>query len=175
MKNKNKHLMFRKRETKSESVIGISDGMWSFVRSLDKYPVLNIDEENEMFRRWIDKRDKMALDTIIMTNARFVVFVAFRIAYKNIDDVIQAGMCGLIMAANRYKPCGYRFISYAAYFIYDEMYKCIRAMDKGSGDIRLDDKVYDDNENMSIVDTIGDDDKTIEAIESRSSADYMMN
>lgn len=169
-----KHLMFKHKATKSEALVGLSEGMRAFVRSLEKYRVLTIDEENEMFRRWINERDEVALDTIIKTNARFVVYVALRIAYKNIDDVIQAGMVGLVRSANRYTPCGYRFISYAAYFIYDEIHKCIRAMSKGNSDVRLDDKIYDDSENMCIADTISDDDNAMEVLESRSSADYMM-
>lgn len=64
--------------------------------------------------------DKVALEQLIKHNLRFVVSVAKQ--YTNstnlLEDLVNEGNIGLIMAANRFKPeMGFKFISYAVWWI----------------------------------------------------------
>ena len=90
--------------------------------------LLNEDEEKILFKKYRKTGDKAALDKIILTNLRFVIYMAkhFYSGLKSqyncndiyLDDLIQAWNLWLIKAAERYVPkkdC--RFLSYAQHVI----------------------------------------------------------
>lgn len=72
--------------------------------------------------------DKKAKDELVCRNLRFVVTVAKQLATQQIpiEDLINEGNLGLIMAADKFKPeMGWRFLSYAVWWIRKVMYEHI--------------------------------------------------
>lgn len=64
--------------------------------------------------------DQKALDELIRRNLRFVITVAKVYANANnpLEDLVNEGNIGLIMAAEKFKPeMGWKFISYAVWWI----------------------------------------------------------
>lgn len=94
--------------------------------SLDKYlleigkiRLLSADEEIYLSQQ-IRKGNRMALDTLVKSNLRFVISVAKQ--YQNqglpLADLINDGNLGLIKAAERFDSTkGFKFISYAVWWI----------------------------------------------------------
>jgi RNA polymerase primary sigma factor len=72
--------------------------------------------------------DKKAKDELVRRNLRFVVTVAKQLATQQVplEDLINEGNIGLIIAADRFKPeMGWRFLSYAVWWIRKIMYEHI--------------------------------------------------
>jgi len=90
-----------------------------YLKELSMIPVLTADDENLLTKR-IVLGDKNALDKLIKHNLRFVVSVAKQYvdSTNNIEDLVNEGNLGLIIAANRFDPDkGVKFISYAVWYI----------------------------------------------------------
>jgi len=69
-----------------------------------------------------------AKDELIRRNLRFVVTVAKQLATQHVpvEDLVNEGNIGLIMAADKFKPeMGWRFLSYAVWWIRKIMYEHI--------------------------------------------------
>ena len=93
--------------------------------SLDKYlqeigreDLITVEEEVELAQR-IRKGDRVALEKLTRANLRFVVSVAKQ--YQNqglsLPDLINEGNLGLIKAAEKFETRGFKFISYAVWWI----------------------------------------------------------
>ena len=79
-------------------------------------PILSIEEEQTLFKQYLEDNDLEAVRKIVMSNMRFVAYIALK--YKNygvpIDDMMHEGAIGLMKAAKRFDPAhGVRFISFA--------------------------------------------------------------
>jgi len=87
---------------------------------VNKYNILTPDEEVELTSR-IKRGDKAAEELLINSNLKFVISVAKRyntIAGITLDDIIQYGNIGLIIAARKFDETkGFKFISYAVWWI----------------------------------------------------------
>ena len=102
--------------------------------SLDKYlqeigreELITVEEEVELAQR-IRKGDQAALEKLTRANLRFVVSVAKQ--YQNqglsLPDLINEGNLGLIKAAEKFDETrGFKFISYAVWFIICRMIGCL--------------------------------------------------
>lgn len=67
-----------------------------------------------------EKGDKAAIDELVRRNLRFVVSVAKQYETSNVslEDLVNEGNIGLIMAAQQYKAnTGFKFITYAVFWI----------------------------------------------------------
>lgn len=67
-----------------------------------------------------EKGDKSAIDELVSRNLRFVVSVAKQYESSNVslEDLVNEGNIGLIMAAQQYKSnTGFKFITYAVFWI----------------------------------------------------------
>lgn len=89
-----------------------------YFNEISKYPVLSIEEEQELFGR--KDQDPAVLDIIVKHNLRFVVSVAKK--YQDcglpLVDLINEGNLGLMKAAERFDVTrGFKFISYAVWWI----------------------------------------------------------
>ncbi len=96
-----------------------SDSFTQYLKNLYDIKLLTPDEEKKLIDR-IRKGDRTAVDELIKKNLRFVVSVAKKYNSLNvpIEDLVNEGNIGLIIAANKYDPdSGYRFISYAVWWI----------------------------------------------------------
>lgn len=88
-------------------------------------PPLSREREAELLRSYKESGDQRALDLITRAHYKYVVQQAYRfgaargVEYPIFDDLIQAGVEGLIHAANHWKPgCDSSFLTYAAWWVY---------------------------------------------------------
>ena len=114
--------------------------------SLDKYlqeigreELVTPDEEVELAQR-IRKGDQEALEKLTRANLRFVVSVAKQ--YQNqglsLPDLINEGNLGLIKAAEKFDETrGFKFISYAVWWIRQSIQSILQALAEQSRIVRL--------------------------------------
>ena len=90
-----------------------------YLKEIGRLEPLSSEEEASLASR-IRKKDRLAFDTLIKANLRFVVSVARN--YQNqglsLSDLINEGNIGLVRAARRFdEKKNFRFISYAVWWI----------------------------------------------------------
>jgi RNA polymerase sigma-32 factor len=98
----------------------VKNSLESYLVQINQFPLLTQEEEFKLAVRYRKHSDIEAAHTLITSNLRFVVKVAFE--YKSYGvkllDLIQEGNIGLMMAVKKFNPYkGYRFISYAIWWI----------------------------------------------------------
>ena len=103
-----------------------------YLKEINNIPLLTPDEEKE-YAILATKGDKKAKQKLIDSNLRFVVKIAKR--YRNnglsFSDLISEGNIGLILAADKFDPSkGFRFISYAVWWIKQTILKAISEKSK---------------------------------------------
>lgn len=107
-----------------------------YLNSISRYKPLSKEQEFEIGER-IQKGDTEALNTLILSNLKFVVSIANR--YRNtglpVSDLINQGNLGLVEAAKRFDHTkGVKFISYAVWWIRQAI---IQALAEQSGTVKL--------------------------------------
>lgn len=98
-----------------------------YFKDVSKQPMIDINEEIALARR-IQEGDKQALDKLVKANLRFAISVAKQYQNKGLSlvDLIQEASFGLIEAAKKYDPDrGYKFISYAVWWIRQSIIRAI--------------------------------------------------
>jgi RNA polymerase primary sigma factor len=94
-------------------------GLEVYFRDINRYDLIDRDAEVALARR-IKEGDEEALQCLVRANLRFVVSVAKRYINQGLmlSDLINEGNLGLLKAAHRFdEERGYRFISYAVWWI----------------------------------------------------------
>jgi RNA polymerase sigma-32 factor len=91
-----------------------------YVAEIERYPLLGVEEEQALARRWRDGGDVEAAHALVTANLRFVVKIAYE--YRGYGarllDLVQEGSVGLMQAVKRFDPDkGYRLITYAVFWI----------------------------------------------------------
>ena len=89
--------------------------------------MISIDEEVELARR-VKEGDETAVNKLVEANLRFVISVAKQYQNKGLAlvDLIQEGTMGCVQAARLYDETkGFRFISYAVWWIRQAIIKAI--------------------------------------------------
>ncbi len=103
------------------SLVGI------YLKEINKIPLLSNEEESELAKKAANG-DKNASDKIVNANLRFVVKVAKKYQNKGLEfeDLISEGNIGLLNAIKKFDASkGYRFISYAVWWIRQSILKAI--------------------------------------------------
>lgn len=98
-----------------------------YFRDVSRVPLLTPEEEVELTTK-VKNGDEKAKNKLIESNLRFVISVAKQYQNKGIPlvDLIQDGTLGLIEAASKFEPDkGYKFISYAVWWIRQSIIKAI--------------------------------------------------
>lgn len=106
--------------TLSASALGRRDPLGSYMRDIQRYPLLSKEEEHDLAVRFFEHDDLEAARRLVTSNLRLVVKIAYdyRQAYKNILDLVQEGNIGLMQAVKKYDPYkGVKLSSYAAWWI----------------------------------------------------------
>ncbi|MGO8987961.1 MAG: RNA polymerase sigma factor RpoH [bacterium] len=98
----------------------IKNSLDTYLAQINRFPLLTQEEEFQLAVKYRKYDDIEAAQKLITSNLRFVVKIAFE--YKSygvkIQDLIQEGNIGLMMAVKKFNPYkGYRFISYAIWWI----------------------------------------------------------
>ncbi|MDX1918905.1 MAG: RNA polymerase sigma factor RpoD/SigA [Candidatus Caenarcaniphilales bacterium] len=98
---------------------GFNDSTKSYLKQLNKIPLLAPQEEIELARR-VKEGELKAKKLLVQHNLRLVVSIAKRYINKGLPflDLIQEGNLGLIRAAEKFDPTkGFRFSTYATWWI----------------------------------------------------------
>lgn len=114
-----------------DSTVWVADNsggsLKAFLAEIAQYPLLTPEEEVELGRR-IKKGDKTAIEKMVVSNLRLVVKIARNYMGVGIPliDLIQEGSMGLQYAAERFDvDLGFKFSTYAAYWIKQQITKAI--------------------------------------------------
>lgn len=114
-KDSNKSLVI-----KTEQLPARPTPLQSYMREINRYPLLTPEEEYELAVAHFDSQNKEAAQRLITSNLRLVVKIAneFRSATVGPLDLIQEGNYGLMQAVKRFNPYkGVKLSSYAAWWI----------------------------------------------------------
>src|SRR4030066_2299495 len=99
----------------------VKNSLQTYLQQINQFSLLTQEEEFELAKRYRNNNNDIeAVQKLITSNLRFVVKVALE--YKSygakLQDLIQEGNIGLMMAVKKFDPHkGYRFISYAIWWI----------------------------------------------------------
>ncbi|MBL7801168.1 MAG: RNA polymerase sigma factor RpoD/SigA [Chitinophagales bacterium] len=98
-----------------------------YLIEISKHELLSVEEEYSLAKK-VREGDLDALDLLVKSNLRFVVSVAKQYQGQglSLNDLINDGNLGLIRAANKFDETkGFRFISYAVWWIRQAMTQSI--------------------------------------------------
>ena len=100
----------------------------AYIGAVHQIPVLSVDEEQALARRYRDQNDLDAARELVHSHLRFVVHVAR--GYNGyglaLGDLIQEGNIGLMKAVKRFDPdLGVRLVSFAVHWIRAEIHEFI--------------------------------------------------
>ena len=100
-------------------------GLSSYIRAVNALPVLSVDEERKLARRYRKHNDLDAARQLVMSNLRYVVRIARGFSGYGLPqaDLIQEGNIGLMKAVKHYDPARkVRLMSFAIHWIRAEIY-----------------------------------------------------
>ena len=100
----------------------------AYIQEVNKIPVLTLEEEQDLARRYRDDGDLEAARRMVLAHLRFVVHVAkgYTGYGLNLGDLVQEGNIGLMKAVKRFDPeHGVRLVSFAVHWIRAEMHEFI--------------------------------------------------
>lgn len=98
-----------------------------YFKDVSKLSMITPEKEIELTKR-IKLGDKVAANELVTANLRFVISVAKQYQNKGLDlvDLIQEGNIGMLEAAYKFDETrGYRFISYAVWWIRQSIMRAI--------------------------------------------------
>jgi RNA polymerase sigma-32 factor len=98
----------------------VADSLRLYVNEIRRFPLLTEEEEHRNAVSFFKDKDLAAAHTLITSNLRFVVKVAYEFRHYGLKmlDLIQEGNIGLMMAVRKFNPYkGVRLISYAVWWI----------------------------------------------------------
>lgn len=104
------------------------DSLDSYIRSVNSYPMLTVDEERELAERLHYKGEIEAAKGLILSHLRFVVHVARGYSGYGLPmaDLVQEGNIGLMKAVKRFNPeVGVRLVSFAVHWIKAEIHEYV--------------------------------------------------
>lgn len=100
----------------------------AYIQEVNKIPVLTLEEEQDLARRYRDDDDLEAARHMVLAHLRFVVHVAKGYTGYGLPlgDLVQEGNIGLMKAVKRFDPDhGVRLVSFAVHWIRAEMHEFI--------------------------------------------------
>ena len=98
----------------------VSGGTTRYLEEIRRFPMLQVEEESALARRWREHGDADAAHKLVTSHLRLVVKIA--VGYRGyglpIPEFISEGNNGLMQAAKRFDPeQGFRFATYAIWWI----------------------------------------------------------
>ena len=113
----------------NEVIQGTNDTvLQNYLREISAYAQLTQEEETELAKR-IEQGDLEAKQKLIQANLKLVITIARKAIHMSslpIVDLIQEGNMGLMIAAEKFNyKLGYRFSTYASWWIKQAMFKAI--------------------------------------------------
>ena len=91
-----------------------------YLRQIHKYPMLEIEEEKKLAKRWLKRKDRNAGHKLVTSHLRLVAKIAM--GYRGyglpLADLISEGNVGMMQAIKRFDPeRGFRLATYAMWWI----------------------------------------------------------
>src|SRR5436189_5707531 len=98
----------------------VSGGTTRYLEEIRRFPMLQVEEESALARRWREHGDADAAHKLVTSHLRLVAKLA--VGYRGyglpISEVISEGNIGLMQATKRFDPQkGFRFATYAMWWI----------------------------------------------------------
>ena len=98
------------------------DSIQMYLRDIGRYPLLNEEGEIKIGKRIKEKKDKVAMKILFLSNLRLVVSIAKKYMNRSPEmtllDLIQEGNFGLYKAIDKFDyRKGYKFSTYATWWI----------------------------------------------------------
>ncbi len=130
---KNSFIKMRKTEfsnpAKNEIVEASNDTVLAaYIREISDYSSLSLEEEKELAKK-AKEGDEEARQKLIKSNLRLVITIAkkaIHMSHLPLIDLIQEGNVGLMIAAEKFNyKLGYKFATYASWWIKQAMFKAI--------------------------------------------------
>ena len=114
---------------KNEIIDGSNDSVLSnYIREISDYRSLTPSEEKDLAKR-AKEGDVQAKKQLIKANLKLVVTIAKKAIHMSnlpMTDLIQEGNMGLMVAADKFNyKLGYKFATYASWWIKQSMFKAI--------------------------------------------------
>ena len=114
---------------KKETVEASNDNLLQdYLREIADYPQLTFEQEKALAQK-IEQGDIEAKKELIKANLKLVVTIAKKSIHMSVlpmFDLIQEGNIGLMIAAEKYNyRLGYRFATYAGWWVKQSMFKAI--------------------------------------------------
>ena len=100
----------------------------SYIQTVNRYPMLSLEDEQRFARAWRDKEDVDAARQLVVSHLRVVVSVARHYLGYGLPhaDLIQEGNVGLMKAVKRFDPDrGVRLVSFALHWIRAEIHEYV--------------------------------------------------
>ena len=100
----------------------------AYIQTVNRFPILSVDEEQRLARRFRDQEDLDAARQLVVSHLRLVVALARGYLGYGLPhaDLIQEGNIGLMKAVKRFDPDrGVRLVSFAIHWIKAEMHEYI--------------------------------------------------
>ena len=100
----------------------------SYIQTVNRYPMLSLEEEQAYARAWHEREDVDAARQLVLSHLRVVVSVARHYLGYNLPqaDLIQEGNIGLMKAVKRFDPDrGVRLVSFALHWIRAEIHEYV--------------------------------------------------
>ncbi|HTY66495.1 MAG TPA: RNA polymerase sigma factor RpoH [Alphaproteobacteria bacterium] len=97
------------------------DDMSRYIQQVRSVPMLTLEDEQELSRRWRDRHDISAAHELVSSHLRLVIKIArgYRGYGLPSDDLIGEGQLGLMRAVCRFDPDrGARFATYATWWVH---------------------------------------------------------
>lgn len=112
----------------SQSITDRQDAsLGSYFKDVSRLSMISQDEEIELTKK-VKEGDEKSMKRLVEANLRFVISVAKQYQNKGLPlvDLIQEGNLGMLQAAKLFDPNkGFRFISYAVWWIRQSIMKAI--------------------------------------------------
>src|SRR5947207_13871630 len=100
----------------------------AYIQTVNRFPILSLEEEQRLARRFRDENDLEAARQLVLSHLRLVVSLARGYLGYGLPhaDLIQEGNIGLMKAVKRFDPDrGVRLVSFAIHWIKAEMHEYI--------------------------------------------------
>ena len=100
----------------------------AYIQTVNRFPLLSLEEEQSLARRWRERQDLEAARQLVLSHLRLVValgrgYLGYGLPHA---DLIQEGNIGLMKAVKRFDPDrGVRLVSFAIHWIKAEMHEYI--------------------------------------------------
>ncbi|MEW5965651.1 MAG: RNA polymerase sigma factor RpoH [Pseudomonadota bacterium] len=100
----------------------------SYIQTVNRYPILSLEEEQALARDWRDNQNIEAARQLVLSHLRVVVSIARHYAGYGLPqaDLIQEGNVGLMKAVKRFDPDrGVRLVSFALHWVRAEIHEYV--------------------------------------------------